>query len=234
MRVRMKGGRARSPYGGATLIIIFPIPISRHALMSKYAPHTRSGNNPRATSSTVCQKCLGKGHFIYECKSTRPYVSRPSRTQQLAKTGPLDKAKLEGKPSVDLPDEFKTKTGTANKLLEAKEKERAKDKPGESSTNVKSGKRRRSVPSPSNSHSDSDSDSDSGSGSDSSSSGSDSDSSSGSSRSRSRSRTRSPAHKRRRGKSVSSADSGDSRRRSSARRRRYSSEELSGDDRRRR
>lgn len=108
-------------------------------------------------------QCLGAGHFIYECKSTRPYVSRPSRTQQLAKTSTLDKAKLEGKPSVDLPDEFKTKcasepltnllhvliviattrTGTANKLLEAKEKERAKDKPGESSTNVKSGKRRR-------------------------------------------------------------------------------------------
>ena len=71
--------------------------------------------------------------------------------------------KLEGKPSVELPDEFRTKcvfkvwvnhfhilipftpirTGTANKLLEAKEKQRAKDKPGESSTNAKSGKRRR-------------------------------------------------------------------------------------------
>jgi hypothetical protein len=35
------------------------------------------------------------------------------------------------------------RTGTANKLLEAKEKERAKEKPGGSSTNTKSGKRRR-------------------------------------------------------------------------------------------
>jgi len=152
------------------------------SVMSKYAPHRRSGNNPGATSTTVCQKCLGTGgladrltflslgrrfldagHFIFECKSTRPYVSRPSRTQQLAKVSTLDKLKLEGKPSVDLPDEFKTKcafktltthfhvlilfaavrTGTANKLLEAKEKERAKDKPGDSSTNAKSGKRRR-------------------------------------------------------------------------------------------
>jgi len=70
----------------------------------------------------------------------------------------LDKLKLEGKPSVELPDELKTKfvletrhflaltlsatirTGTANKLLEAKEKERAKEKP---STDIKSGKRRR-------------------------------------------------------------------------------------------
>ena len=49
------------------------------------------------------------GHFIFECKSTRPYVSRPSRTQQLAKVNPLDKLKLEGRPSVDVPDEFKTK-----------------------------------------------------------------------------------------------------------------------------
>ena len=150
--------------------------------MSKYAPHKRSGNNPRAASSTVCQRCLGTGgqrgnaesfswtkqcidigHFIFECKSTRPYVSRPSRTEQLAKVSTLDKARLEGKPSVEVPDEFKTqyalktlaihlrvlivfattRKGTANKLLEAKEKERAKDKPGESSASVKPGKRRR-------------------------------------------------------------------------------------------
>ncbi|KAH9997865.1 zinc knuckle-domain-containing protein [Russula vinacea] len=51
--------------------------------MSKFAPHRRAGNNPRATSSTVCQKCLRPGHFTYECKDTRPYVSRPSRTAQL-------------------------------------------------------------------------------------------------------------------------------------------------------
>ena len=54
---------------------------------------------------------LSTGHFIFECKSTRPYVSRPSRTQQLAKVNPLDKLKLEGKPSVELPDEFRTKYG---------------------------------------------------------------------------------------------------------------------------
>jgi hypothetical protein len=75
----------------------------------------------------------------------------------------LDKLRLEGQPSVELPDEFKTKfvfkastdrfhdltlfaaarTGTANKLLEAKEKERAKETPGEPHTDTKSGKRRR-------------------------------------------------------------------------------------------
>ena len=77
--------------------------------MSKYAPHRRSDNNPRATASTVCQKCLGTGHFIYECKSTRPYVSRPSRTEQLENPKVLAKLKAEGKPSVEVPEEFKNK-----------------------------------------------------------------------------------------------------------------------------
>ena len=33
--------------------------------MSRYAPHGRSSNQPRATSSTVCQKCLGSGRHIH-------------------------------------------------------------------------------------------------------------------------------------------------------------------------
>ena len=33
-------------------------------IMSKYAPHRPSSNNPRATSSTLCQKCLKKGVFL--------------------------------------------------------------------------------------------------------------------------------------------------------------------------
>jgi hypothetical protein len=88
--------------------------------------------------------CSTLGHFIYECKSTRPYVSRPSRTQQLENPGVLAKLKSEGKPSVEVPEEFKKKcvaysiandyalnfgirTGTANQILEAKEKEREKE-----------------------------------------------------------------------------------------------------------
>ncbi|KAF7288564.1 SHSP domain-containing protein [Mycena chlorophos] len=92
--------------------------------MSKFAPHHRSSNQPRATSSTVCQKCLGRGHFIYECKGQRPYVSRPSRTQQLENPSTLAKLKASGKPSVEVPEEFKKKEGTANAILEAREKER--------------------------------------------------------------------------------------------------------------
>ncbi|KJA21193.1 hypothetical protein HYPSUDRAFT_42318 [Hypholoma sublateritium FD-334 SS-4] len=76
--------------------------------MSKYAPHGgRSSNQPRATSSTICQKCLGRGHFIYECKGSRPYLTRPSRTQQLENPKLLAKLKADGKPSVEVPEEFK-------------------------------------------------------------------------------------------------------------------------------
>ncbi|OWM71129.1 zinc finger CCHC domain-containing protein 10 [Punica granatum] len=42
----------------------------------------------KATSSTIagsaqCQKCYQSGHWTYECKNERVYISRPSRTQML-------------------------------------------------------------------------------------------------------------------------------------------------------
>ncbi|CAE6456556.1 unnamed protein product [Rhizoctonia solani] len=81
-----------------------------------------TNKNPRATADTVCQKCLQRGHFIYECKSTQPYKSRPSRSQLLEKP---DLVKKRGdKPSVEIPEEFKKRTGIANKILEEKEKDR--------------------------------------------------------------------------------------------------------------
>lgn len=49
------------------------------------------------------------GHFTYECKATRPYVSRPSRTAQLENPRVLAKLKADGKPSVEVPEEFKNK-----------------------------------------------------------------------------------------------------------------------------
>ncbi|KAI9465485.1 zinc knuckle-domain-containing protein [Lactarius psammicola] len=105
--------------------------------MSKFAPHRHSANNPRPTSSTVCQKCLRTGHFTYECKSTRPYVSRPSRTAQLENPRLLAKLKADGKPSVEVPEEFKNKTGTADKILEAKEKQREKEDKGRAKKRTK-------------------------------------------------------------------------------------------------
>ncbi|KAI0354926.1 hypothetical protein OH77DRAFT_1404463 [Trametes cingulata] len=113
--------------------------------MSKYAPHRKSANQPRATASTVCQKCLGTGHFIYECKSTRPYVSRPSRTKMLENPKLLAKLKADGKPSVEVPEEFKSKSGTANRILEAKEKERARSQTLTDKGEGSSRKRRRYV-----------------------------------------------------------------------------------------
>ncbi|KAJ7250885.1 zinc knuckle-domain-containing protein [Mycena haematopus] len=146
--------------------------------MSKYAPH-RQTSRPRATASTVCQKCLQTGHFIYECKFERPYVSRPSRTQQLESPNVLAKLKAAGKASVEIPEEFKKKDGTANRILEEKAKAREKGKERESK------KARRS-----SSSSDSDSDSNSSSGSDSSSSSDSSSGSDSSGRSRERDRRR--------------------------------------------
>ncbi|KAI9443225.1 hypothetical protein H4582DRAFT_1791914, partial [Lactarius indigo] len=96
--------------------------------MSKFAPHSRSANNPRPNSSTVCQKCLRTGQF--NCKSTRPYVSRPSRTAQLENPRLLAKLKADGKPSIEVPEEFKNKSGTADRILEAKEKQREKEDKG--------------------------------------------------------------------------------------------------------
>ncbi|KAG2070370.1 hypothetical protein BDR04DRAFT_1100062 [Suillus decipiens] len=159
--------------------------------MSKFAPHRRSNNNPRATSTTVCQKCLGTGHFIFECKSTRPYVSRPSRTEMLENPKLLAKLKAEGKPSVEVPEEFRTKSGTANRILESKEQERlalegSKGKAKEEDGRTRK-KARRSSRSSSDSSDDSESESESDSGSSSSAS---STSSSDASRSVSRDRSR--------------------------------------------
>ncbi|TFK79022.1 hypothetical protein K466DRAFT_506315 [Polyporus arcularius HHB13444] len=76
---------------------------------------------------------------------TRPYISRPSRTQMLEKPKLLAKLMPNGKPSVEVPEEFKSKSGIANRILEAKEKERARSQDkGEGSSK----KRRRYVPPP--------------------------------------------------------------------------------------
>ncbi|GJJ15579.1 hypothetical protein Clacol_009857 [Clathrus columnatus] len=144
--------------------------------------NTGTSNNP-ATANTVCQKCLGRGHFIYECKGSRPYLSRPSRTELLEKPNALAKLKKEGRPTVELPEEFKIKTGVANKILEERERHRKKSADSESVLSSKQKRRRSPSLSTSNSSAtsssySSDSDSESDSNSPSSESGSDSDNSS--------------------------------------------------------
>lgn len=101
-------------------------------------PKQLQGN--RATSNTRCQvsalpfpasqarppadmqKCLKLGHFTYECKNPRAYNARESRTKEL-RAGLGTKR---DRPSVEVPDEFKTRDGLADRILKAKEEERAR------------------------------------------------------------------------------------------------------------
>jgi Zinc knuckle len=90
--------------------------------MNRYKTVPGLSSQQKATSNTTCQKCLKKDrtpltifvrfysladqslrHYSYECKATaqeRPYVSRPSRTQQLFNP------KLAPKLSSDVPNDL--------------------------------------------------------------------------------------------------------------------------------
>lgn len=99
----------------------------------------------KANPQTLCQKCLKRGHYSYECKSStqeRPYASRPSRTQQL--TNP----KLLPKLTSDIPNDLLRKKGVADEELGKKKAERGRKRkleddgysngPGERSRSVSS------------------------------------------------------------------------------------------------
>ncbi|KAL6907047.1 zinc knuckle domain-containing protein [Trichoderma evansii] len=80
------------------------------------------GGPSRSTPANVqCQKCLKRGHYSYECKSStqeRPYVSRPSRSQQLRNP------KLVPKLTSDTPNPLEKKKGVADEELAKLEAER--------------------------------------------------------------------------------------------------------------
>ncbi|KAL5120133.1 hypothetical protein ACEQ8H_001958 [Pleosporales sp. CAS-2024a] len=76
----------------------------------------------RASADTLCQKCLKRGHYSYECKAPaqeRPYHSRPSRTQQL-----LD-PRLKPKLTTEVPEDLLRKKGVADEMLRKKDAERS-------------------------------------------------------------------------------------------------------------
>lgn len=82
-----------------------------------------SGASSKATPSTLCQKCLKRGHYSYECKTgaqERPYVPRPSRTQQLLNP------KLVPKLASDVPQELLRRKGIADEQLAQREQERSR------------------------------------------------------------------------------------------------------------
>ncbi|KAL7266379.1 hypothetical protein RUND412_011075 [Rhizina undulata] len=117
--------------------------------MNRYrGPFSSSTSTSKATPNTRCQKCLKLGHYSYECKSSateRPYVSRPSRTQQLYNPR-LRQELLEAAPPPEIP--LTRKKGIADEILAKKEKERGKEKKSEE----RGRKRQRHSPSLSRSH----------------------------------------------------------------------------------
>jgi hypothetical protein len=88
-----------------------------------YAMFRRPGTGrSKASADTLCQKCLKRGHYSYECKASaqeRPYQSRPSRTQQLLNP------KLKPKLTTEVPEDLLRKKGIADEILKKKEEERS-------------------------------------------------------------------------------------------------------------
>ncbi|KAH8893160.1 hypothetical protein GQ53DRAFT_103922 [Thozetella sp. PMI_491] len=83
----------------------------------------RGGPTKKTPATVQCQKCLKRGHYSYECKANaqeRPYVARPSRSQQFFNP------KLKPKLTEDTLDAVQKKQGIADEELAKKEAERAK------------------------------------------------------------------------------------------------------------
>lgn len=110
-----------------------------------YAYRGRSGPSRSTPANVQCQKCLKRGHYSYECKAStqeRPYVPRPSRSQQLRNP------KLVPKLTNDTLNPLEKKEGIADSILAKKEAERTRQREREEREEqdlVPSPKRRRSV-----------------------------------------------------------------------------------------
>ncbi|KAL0942200.1 uncharacterized protein CTRU02_200086 [Colletotrichum truncatum] len=88
-----------------------------------YSYRGRGGPRQATPTNVQCQKCLKRGHYSYECKESsqaRPYVPRPSRTQQLLNPNLMPKL------TNDTPDDSLRKKGIADEELAKKEAERAR------------------------------------------------------------------------------------------------------------
>ncbi|OAX83865.1 hypothetical protein ACJ72_01767 [Emergomyces africanus] len=112
--------------------------------MNRYRNIPSLRSTSKATATTLCQKCLKRDkffvsylvefgdsspadktirHYSYECKASaqeRPYISRPSRTQQLANP------KLVPELMSDVPNDLLRTKGVADEQLALKESERAR------------------------------------------------------------------------------------------------------------
>ncbi|KAJ1292115.1 hypothetical protein BS78_02G367700 [Paspalum vaginatum] len=79
---------------------------------------------------TQCQKCFQHGHWTYECKNERVYMSRPSRTQQLK--NPKLKKSVPVSYQFENPDLIKEREEEQKLMKEQRKKERAERKKGKS------------------------------------------------------------------------------------------------------
>ncbi|KAF4628085.1 hypothetical protein G7Y89_g10071 [Cudoniella acicularis] len=128
----------------------------RRTAMNRYHRGPTIGGPSKASANTLCQKCLKKDmsilllrmcladhplrHYSYECKAIeqeRPYVSRPSRTQQLLNP------KLVPKLTSDVPQDLLRKKGIADEQLakieleRGRKRERQSEEPENSGTSKK-------------------------------------------------------------------------------------------------
>ncbi|GER27646.1 zinc finger protein [Striga asiatica] len=74
------------------------------------------------SSASQCQKCFQTGHWTYECKNERVYISRPSRTQQLKNP----KLRMKVSISYDLDSNPDALTEEKGKKIEKKSKRKHK------------------------------------------------------------------------------------------------------------
>ncbi|KAI5813913.1 zinc knuckle-domain-containing protein [Pyronema omphalodes] len=117
--------------------------------MHRYRPYSSSASSSKATPTTQCQKCLERGHYTYECKQTsndRPYISRPSRTQQLLNPK-LRPSLNQDAPPPAFPLVAEPK-GVADGILKKKEEEREKERQKNGGSTGEGRKRRRGSRSP--------------------------------------------------------------------------------------
>ncbi|KAI1738928.1 zinc knuckle-domain-containing protein [Xylaria scruposa] len=104
----------------------------------------RRGPSKSTPANVQCQKCLRRGHYSYECKAAaqeRPYIARPSRTQQLFNP------KLVPKLASDTTNALQDTKGLADQELAKREAERARERELEQDdgTDHDSPRRRRSA-----------------------------------------------------------------------------------------
>ncbi|XP_043694778.1 zinc finger CCHC domain-containing protein 10 [Telopea speciosissima] len=83
-------------------------------------------------TSSQCQKCFQTGHWTYECKNERVYISRPSRTQQLK--NPKLKMKLCVSYELDNPDIPKVEKGQKSSSKKSKRKHQSDSDSGSESS----------------------------------------------------------------------------------------------------